>query len=155
MAEARTGAAAGARTALHLIVEVGIGGALIVDGRAVGGAGGAAGEYGHLPFGDRALRCRCGARGCWDLEVDGRALARHLGRPAAGRSARLRPRGAGPGRPDGRAGPPSSAVVAALARGVAGLVHVHDPDGGDARRAGRRRCGPRPGRRSTRPTATA
>ena len=37
VAEARTGAAAGARTALHLIVEVGIGGALVVDGRAVDG----------------------------------------------------------------------------------------------------------------------
>src|SRR5215207_8779825 len=52
VAEARTGAAAGARTALHLIVEVGIGGTLILDGVPVSGATGAGGEYGHLPFGD-------------------------------------------------------------------------------------------------------
>ena len=43
------------------------------------GAHGAAGEYGHIPFGDASLVCPCGARGCWDLTVDGRALARHRG----------------------------------------------------------------------------
>lgn len=82
VAEARTGAAAGHATALHLLVDVGIGGALIVDGRPVAGEGGSGGEYGHMPFGDRSLRCPCGARGCWDLEVDGRALARRLGEPS-------------------------------------------------------------------------
>ncbi len=128
VAEARTGAAIDARTALHLIIEVGIGGALVVDGRAVTGADGAAGEYGHVPFGHHDLRCSCGARGCWDLEIDGRALARHLGEPP-------------PPDPRGyadtvleRAGRESGAqraldrVAAALGRGVAGLVHVHDPD---------------------------
>jgi len=128
VAEARSGAAAGARAALHLTIEVGIGGALVVDGQAVGGAGGAAGEYGHLPFGDSSLTCRCGARGCWDLEVDGRALARHLGDPPPDD-----PRGyahavlarAGAHAPNRVA---LDRVVAALGRGVAGLVHVHDPD---------------------------
>ncbi len=54
VAEARTGAAAGAGTALHLIVEVGLGGTLIIDGVPAHGASGAGGEYGHIPFGDRA-----------------------------------------------------------------------------------------------------
>ncbi|WP_309234128.1 ROK family protein, partial [Micromonospora sp. ATA51] len=31
----------------------------------VTGAHGAAGEYGHLPLGDRRRHCPCGARGCW------------------------------------------------------------------------------------------
>ncbi|HVH21652.1 MAG TPA: ROK family transcriptional regulator [Pseudonocardia sp.] len=128
VAEARSGAAAGARAALHLTIEVGIGGALVVGGQAVGGAGGAAGEYGHLPFGDGSLRCRCGSRGCWDLEVDGRALARHLGDPPPDD-----PRGyahavlARAGR-DGADRTALERVVAALGRGLAGLVHVHDPD---------------------------
>jgi predicted NBD/HSP70 family sugar kinase len=81
VAEARGGAGAGAGTALHVTVEVGLGGTLVVDGQPVRGATGAGGEFGHLPFGDRALRCPCGALGCWDLTVDGRALARHLGEP--------------------------------------------------------------------------
>ena len=61
VAEARTGAAAGAGTALHLIVEVGIGGTLLIDGVPAQGASGAGGEYGHIPFGERgrgvSVRC--------------------------------------------------------------------------------------------------
>jgi predicted NBD/HSP70 family sugar kinase len=82
LAEARTGAARSPATALYLIVAQGIGGTLVVNGEPLTGAHGAAGEYGHIPFGDPALVCPCGARGCWDLTVDGRALARHRGDPA-------------------------------------------------------------------------
>ncbi|MBW0106427.1 ROK family transcriptional regulator, partial [Pseudonocardia sp. KRD291] len=129
VAEVRDGAAAGAATALFLTVEVGIGGALVVDGQPQSGAHGAAGEYGHLPFGDPALRCPCGAHGCWNLEVDGRALARRIGEPAPsdpfsyasvvlGRAA------------SGDAGARDAVghVASRLARGVAGLVNAHDPD---------------------------
>jgi predicted NBD/HSP70 family sugar kinase len=126
VAEARTGAAAGAGTALHLIVEVGIGGTLIIDGVPAQGASGAGGEYGHMPFGDRARRCPCGARGCWDLEIDGRALARHLKEPAPDdpygyAEAVLR-------RTDRAASRAVAKVVNALATGIAGLVNAHDPD---------------------------
>jgi predicted NBD/HSP70 family sugar kinase len=124
VAEARDGAAAGARCGLHLVVAVGIGGALVVDGRPVAGAAG--GEYGHLPLGDRTLPCPCGAHGCWDLEVDGRALARHLGAPApADPRAFAR---AVLDRADPSAGAAVRRVVEALAGGVAGLVNAHDPD---------------------------
>ncbi len=127
VAEARTGAAAGAGTALHLIVEVGIGGTLILDGSPASGATGAGGEYGHLPFGDRSQVCPCGARGCWDLEVDGRALARQLGEPepdepfayAEGLLQRLS---------EPAVSRAVETVVAALARGIAGLVNAHDPE---------------------------
>jgi predicted NBD/HSP70 family sugar kinase len=122
VAEARTGAAAGAACALHIVVEVGVGGALIVAGRPVAG-----GEFGHIPFGDRRLACPCGAHGCWDLEVDGRALARRLGEPppADPRTyARLVLTGTGTSQTR-RA---IAAVVTALAEGVAGLVNAHSPD---------------------------
>lgn len=128
VAEARSGAAAGARTALHLVVEVGLGGALVVDGHPLTGAGGASGEYGHVPFGDRALHCPCGARGCWDLEVDGRAIARRLGDapPTDPRSYALRVLQTAPR--DAAAARAVAAVGAALAAGTAGLVNAHDPD---------------------------
>jgi predicted NBD/HSP70 family sugar kinase len=79
VAEARRGALSTARAVLYVTVEVGVGGILVEGGAPVTGATGAAGEFGHLPFGDPALDCPCGARGCWDLEVDGRAMARHRG----------------------------------------------------------------------------
>jgi predicted NBD/HSP70 family sugar kinase len=126
VAETRTGAARDAHTVLHLAVEVGIGGALVVGGRPVEGHGGAGGEYGHLPFGDRSLSCPCGARGCWDLEIDGRALARHLGEdagpdPRAYAHAVL-------ARPDPHATHAVRTVAASLGAGIAGLVNAHAPD---------------------------
>ena len=128
LAEARTGAARSAATALYLIVAVGIGGTLVVNGEPLTGAHGAAGEYGHIPFGDPALVCPCGARGCWDLTVDGRALARHRGDPPPvdaveyvheiiDRPAR--------DKPTRRA---FEAVAASLGRGIGAYVNVHDPD---------------------------
>ncbi len=127
VAEARTGSATGAGTALHLLVEVGVGGTLIVDGHPVTGTGGAGGEYGHVPLGDRSLRCPCGARGCWDLEVDGRALARHLGDPppADPRTYLLRVLDRAPQDPEARRA--VGIVASALATGIAGLVNAHDP----------------------------
>jgi len=127
-AEARSGAASAARTSLHLTVMTGIGGALISDGRPLTGATGAGGEFGHLPFGDPAVPCPCGARGCWDMEVDGRALARLLGdtepgdpyRYAAGVIA------AAPG--DAQVMVAVTHAATSLARGVAGLVNACDPE---------------------------
>ncbi len=126
VAEARTGAAAGAGTAVHLIIEVGIGGTLLIDGVPAQGASGAGGEYGHMPFGDRSRSCPCGARGCWDLEIDGRALARYLKQPTpddpvAYTEEVLR-------RSDRAARAAVTRVVASLGYGIAGLVNAHDPD---------------------------
>jgi predicted NBD/HSP70 family sugar kinase len=127
LAEARTGAARSAGTALHLIVAVGLGGTLVVDGAPVTGAHGAAGEYGHVPFGDLRLRCPCGARGCWDLMIDGRALARHVGDPPpadpVGYAHQLLA-----GIPTARARRAFGKVAAALGAGIGGLVNLHDPD---------------------------
>jgi predicted NBD/HSP70 family sugar kinase len=126
VAEARTGAARGATTALHLIVTVGIGGALVVDGRPLTGAHGAAGEYGHVPFGEPSLECPCGARGCWDVTVDGRALARHRGDPPPDDPVTYTH--ALLDRQDTMDDMAFQEVAGALGRGIAGLVNLHDPD---------------------------
>lgn len=128
LAEARGGAGAGAGTVLHLTVEVGLGGVLVVGGVPVLGARGAGGEYGHLPFGDRSVRCLCGARGCWENEVDGRALARHLGvaPPEDPRAFAVDVLERAAHDPD--AGAAVRRVAEALASGIAGLVNAHDPD---------------------------
>lgn len=129
VAEARTGAAAGAATAVYLTVEVGLGGTLLLDGLPHLGAHGAAGEYGHLPFGDPAQRCACGATGCWGPEVDGRGLARRLGDPVPddprSYAGDVLARAAGG---DAAAADAVGVAAVALARGIAGVVHVHDPD---------------------------
>src|SRR5436305_9045321 len=79
IAEARVRPAAS--VLLHLVLEVGIGGALVLGGRPAQGARGLAGEFGHLPLGDPDQLCGCGARGCWGLAFDPRRLASRLGQP--------------------------------------------------------------------------
>ncbi|MEV4199163.1 ROK family transcriptional regulator [Micromonospora globbae] len=127
LAEARRGAGAGVRVVLHLTVEVGVGGVLVVDGDLLDGATEAGGEFGHLPFGDPTLRCPCGATGCWDLLVDGRAMARQLGQPAPDdpRTAAEHILAAAPRDPAARAAVDGAAR--ALGRGVGGLVNALDP----------------------------
>ncbi|WP_326822891.1 ROK family transcriptional regulator [Streptosporangium sp. NBC_01756] len=126
-AEARYGAGAGVGTALHVTIEVGVGGTLVVDGRPVTGATGTGGEFGHLPLGDPALRCPCGALGCWDLAVDGRAIARHLGEPpppdprSYAQTALARAEG------DAAVRAAVGRAASWLGRGLAGLINALDP----------------------------
>ena len=133
VAEARRGAGLTADLALHLTVEVGIGGALLDHGRPVGGSTGTGGEFGHLPFGDPASPCPCGARGCWDLDFDGRTLISRVpgathpagdDDPRAATTAVLALAGSG----DQAASQVVDAVATSLGRGVAGLVNALDPE---------------------------
>jgi len=126
LAEARTGAARSAATALYLIVAQGIGGTLVVNGEPLTGAHGAAGEYGHIPFGDPKLVCPCGASGCWDMTVDGRALARYRGdKPPADPVGYVHDV---VGKRDAATRRAFEAVAASLGRGTGGLVNLHDPE---------------------------
>jgi glucokinase len=84
VAEARIGAAAGARHALFLPVGTGIAAALMVDGHVLGGDGWA-GELGHVSIDPEGPRCQCGGTGC--LEVVASAAA--VGREYAARTGEL------------------------------------------------------------------
>jgi predicted NBD/HSP70 family sugar kinase len=129
IAEARRGAAAGAGTALHLYLDAGVGGAVIEDNRVLLGASGMAGEFGHMPFGDPALRCRCGAMGGWNTSLDGHAVARALRQPAPGDEVSYTRRvlaAAEAGQAAELAA--MQAVARSFGRGTAGLVNAFDPD---------------------------
>jgi predicted NBD/HSP70 family sugar kinase len=128
VAESRRAPGFGSATMLYLHVDEGIGGAVVEAGRPVMGATGAAGEFGHMPFGDPGRRCRCGAAGCWNTSVDGPALARLMpGSIAGGGDGCLR-RVLASAR-DGDPGALSAihAVGGSVGRGVAGLVNAMDP----------------------------
>ncbi|NJP88542.1 ROK family protein [Nonomuraea sp. FMUSA5-5] len=127
LAEARHGVAAGAAAVLHVTVEVGVGGTLVLDGRPLHGATGAGGEFGHLPFGDPGLRCPCGASGCWDLEVDGRAIARHLGDPPPRDPRTYAEQALARAPADPAVRDAVGRAATRLGRGLAGLVNALDP----------------------------
>ena len=84
VAEARIGAAAGARHALFLPVGTGIAAALMVDGHVLSGDGWA-GELGHVSIDPEGPLCPCGGTGC--LEVVASAAA--VGREYAARTGEL------------------------------------------------------------------
>lgn len=88
IAEHRAGAARGSRSAFYVKVSSGVGGGLIIDDRLFRGAGGTAGEIGHLTLDEQGPLCRCGSRGCLEAyAATGSALALVAGQfPGAGLS---------------------------------------------------------------------
>lgn len=77
LAEAAQGAARGHRNVFAVILGSGVGGALMIDGRLVQGAGGFAGEWGHGPvIREPAFACGCGQVGCLDTVGSARGLER-------------------------------------------------------------------------------
>jgi glucokinase len=106
------GADAATGTTAYLNVGTGLAAAIVHRGEVVRGAGGAAGEIGHLPVGS-GIECSCGQIGCLETVASGAALHRMWPSPAH----ELFPAAAAG---DERA----RAVVATLAHGIAVAVQV-------------------------------
>jgi predicted NBD/HSP70 family sugar kinase len=81
LAEHQRGVARGIDDLVFVEGEVGVGCGVIAGGRPLTGAGGYAGELGHMTIRRGGRRCRCGARGCWETELGTEAMARALGLP--------------------------------------------------------------------------
>ena len=79
---AGSGAAAGERNFIGMVVSTGIGGGIVLDGRLLGGRLGNAGHIGHVVVEPEGRRCACGGRGCLEAEASGSALAEITGHPA-------------------------------------------------------------------------
>ncbi|MBE0466619.1 MAG: ROK family protein [Candidatus Desulforudis sp.] len=105
------GAGRGSSEMMYVTVSTGVGGGLILRGEIYGGAGGGAGEIGHITVVPRGPRCGCGGRGCLEAVASGTAIAR--------RAQELITRGAGTEILT-RAGGEAGAVTAATVAGAAG-----------------------------------
>lgn len=119
LAEARAGAAVGARAAFGVTLGTGVGGGLALDGTLYLGANGNAGEFGHHTYDPYGPLCGCGAHGCIETYASAPALVAAVMRPfAQGRTPRLH-RAAG-----GRFGEVTPALIARAAE--AGDEHCRD-----------------------------
>jgi predicted NBD/HSP70 family sugar kinase len=67
------------RDFLHVSAEIGIGGAVVVDGRLLRGTRGFAGELGHVPVHPEGPECACGGRGCLEQYAGEEAVLRAAG----------------------------------------------------------------------------
>ena len=76
LAEATLGAGRGYDVVLGLILGTGVGGGIVVRGRALQGRHGIAGEWGHNPIAGERGPCYCGRRGCVETVIAGPALER-------------------------------------------------------------------------------
>ncbi|GAB4139813.1 MAG: fructokinase [Planctomycetota bacterium] len=132
LSEATDGAGAGAEVVFAIILGTGVGGGVAVRGSILTGPNGLAGEWGHNPLPwatprDPSLPCYCGRSGCIETVLSGPGLARDheavFGRRLAAEEIARRE----------RIGDPECARTIErfeerLARGLAHVIHVLDPD---------------------------
>ena len=64
LAEHRRGVARGTSSSVFVKISSGVGAGIIIGNELFHGAGGTAGEIGHLTLDDQGPLCRCGSRGC-------------------------------------------------------------------------------------------
>ncbi len=74
LAESKWGVAAGLRNVMYVRLSQGVGGALVLDGRILHGASGAAGEFGHICVDPDGPPCWCGRHGCLECYLSVPAL---------------------------------------------------------------------------------
>jgi fructokinase len=133
LSEAVDGAGVGASVVFGVILGTGVGGGVVVRGQVLAGANGIAGEWGHnplpLPAGaDLPLpRCYCGRAGCIETYLSGPALARDHERATGERvdAASVAERAAAG---DAACEATLMRYEERLARGLAGVINVLDPD---------------------------
>jgi predicted NBD/HSP70 family sugar kinase len=84
IAEMTWGAAIGVDDFVLFKIDIGVGGAIVANGRVLTGAAGASGEFGHMTLDPHGELCRCGNRGCLELTASLNpaiaAASRFLGR---------------------------------------------------------------------------
>ena len=159
LAEARSGAAGGARSALLLTLGTGIGGGVLIDGQVYRGSGGSAGELGHVVVEVDGRECPCGNRGCLETVVSGTALGEAAAAVAEADSESALARAGAAGRDltgalvtelAGEGDPDACAILAEAGRklgaGLSGLANAFNPEvimiGGGASAAGELLLGP-------------
>jgi predicted NBD/HSP70 family sugar kinase len=126
LSEAVDGAGKGARVVFGVILGTGVGGGIVVDGKVVTGANAIAGEWGHNPLpaptsGDLPHpNCYCGRIGCIETYLSGPGLARDHEHTTGERRT--------PEEIVSLGNESLSRYVERLARSLAGVINVLDPD---------------------------
>jgi predicted NBD/HSP70 family sugar kinase len=130
LAEYRHGAG---RDSGHLLVVAtghrGTGGALIIGGRLYAGSSGLGMEAGHVTVSPRGRLCRCGNRGCLDVETDPVSFLEAAGRvPRPGVTVLEQATAVLRGAYDPVVRAVAGTLIEYLGIGLAGLINVLNPD---------------------------
>jgi predicted NBD/HSP70 family sugar kinase len=122
LAEHTRGAGVGVDELIYISGNVGVGAGVITGGHRLEGAGGYAGEVGHLMFNPDGRPCHCGNRGCWETEVGAHAIAEAISCPPD-KVAQLDEVLDAFGKPS----PALRATGTALGQGLASIVNMFNP----------------------------
>jgi glucokinase-like ROK family protein len=79
LAEFVWGSGRGHSDVIYIKLSSGVGAGLLFGGKLHEGAGGTAGEFGHIPAQNGTAICRCGSKGCLETVVSVRAIAEQVG----------------------------------------------------------------------------
>lgn len=66
----------GRKNILYINADYGLGMGALINGQLQYGKSGYSGEFGHIPFFENEIICRCGKKGCLETEASGRALVK-------------------------------------------------------------------------------
>jgi len=133
LSEAADGAAAGANVVFAVILGTGVGGGLVIDRKVVAGRNAIAGEWGHNPLpwprdDERPGRaCYCGKSGCIETFLSGAGLSNEF-QARAGRSLAAHDVATAAVRGEAQARAALDAYKDRLARGLASVINIVDPD---------------------------
>ena len=133
ISEATDGAGRGAHVVFGVILGTGCGGGIALDGRVHSGPNGLGGEWGHTPLpwahGDElpGAACYCGKHGCLETWISGTGLEWDYARTAS-RNLRGPEIVAAAAAGDASADAALERLVGRIARGLATVVNVLDPD---------------------------
>jgi len=133
VSEATDGAAKGHGVVFGVIVGTGCGGGVALNGHVHAGPNGLAGEWGHTPLpwasGDElpGALCYCGKHGCLETWISGTGLARDFAH-VTGRALRGEEIVAAAGEGDAEAMAALDRLEDRMARGLAVIVNILDPD---------------------------
>lgn len=133
VSEASDGAAAGAAVVFGVILGTGVGAGIVIDGRPIDGPNGIAGEWGHNPLPWPAdderpgPACYCGLHGCIETFLSGPGFAAGY-RRETGRDLAPRELAAAAAAGDATAAGHLGSYVDRLARGLAHVINILDPD---------------------------
>jgi predicted NBD/HSP70 family sugar kinase len=125
LAEAAMGAARGVDVVMGLILGTGVGGGIVVGGRALDGLHGIAGEWGHNPIPGESAPCYCGRAGCVETVIAGPSLERYYA-GLSGRSLRL-PEIAARAESDPQAAATLDRLRDKFGQAIAAVINILDP----------------------------
>ena len=91
LAELTFGVGRGVENSVFINIGTGVGGGIVIGGRAYRGSGDNAGEFGHHKIVDDGPPCPCGDRGCLEALASGTGIARRAREVAAALAPSQRP----------------------------------------------------------------